>query len=490
MVVVDFPRPAGPVLSGPAGLLVQAVRAVAAQDVLELPAAQAVAECSVLLGQLEALTTVVLARVADVDRRQLHALAGSPTVGTWLGSQQTSLDRGQVALARRLSGLPQVAAELAAQRLSVSTAQRLAAALCKLRRHVDRPDGLIDGQDGQQVVTAVLVDGVRQLICEAHGGLAEDSPLLASVMSQLAGIAGRPTCQLARLEAGFVLLAGHIEPGLLPSGLARLCDAVLPNELERRAEHGHDNRRFTMRRHDDGSGWVIVEGELDLECGELLHTVLAAELAADPDNPADTEKFTELRQDGWSSEQDLPVCDGPRSLRQRRHDALSNGLRRYLDAGISGLKDKITPHLAVSVGIDTLHASPGALPAVAGSGTTLPLSLVRRWWCDSDLTRFVFSLGRKVIETSHTARTLKAHERRAAHLQTGGRCQGAGCHRGPGCRLIPHHADPWAQCHTTSLADTVLLCEQTHHHLHTGHTIRLKDGRWLGPDGWVPGPSG
>lgn len=156
-VVVDFPRSAGPVLSGPAGLLVGAVRAVAAQDVLELPAAQAVAECSVLVGQLEALTTVLLARVADVDRRQLHALAGSPTVGTWLGSQQTSLDRGQLALARRLSGLPQVAAELAAQRLSVTTAQRLAAALCKLRRHVDRPDALIDGQDGQQVVTAVLV---------------------------------------------------------------------------------------------------------------------------------------------------------------------------------------------------------------------------------------------------------------------------------------------------------------------------------------------
>ncbi len=190
-VIVDFPRPAPPVLSGPAESLVQAVRAVAAQDVLDLPAAQAVAECSVLLAQLEALTTVALARVADVDRRQLHVLAGAPTVGTWLGSQQTSLDRGQVALARRLPGLPVVAAELAAQRLSVSTAQRLAAALSKLRRHVDRPDGLIDGQDGQQVVTAVVVDGVRQLICEAHGGLADDSALLASVIAELAQIAGR-----------------------------------------------------------------------------------------------------------------------------------------------------------------------------------------------------------------------------------------------------------------------------------------------------------
>ncbi len=189
---------------------------------------------------------------------------------------------------------------------------------------------------------------------------------------------------------------------------------MLPNELERRAEHGHDNRRFSMRRHDDGSGWVITEGELDVECGELLHTVL--------------------------------------------------------------------------------HASPGALPAVAGSGTTLPISLVRRWWCDSDLTRFVCSLGRKVIETSHTARTLKAHERRAKHLETGGRCQGAGCHRGPGCRLIAHHADPWAQSHTTSLADTVLLCEQTHHHLHAGHTHPaqrrpLARTRRLGPrTQWITGP--
>ncbi|MBW3640617.1 MAG: 13E12 repeat family protein, partial [Actinobacteria bacterium] len=398
--------------------------------------------------------------------------------------------RGQIALARRLPGLPHVAAELAAQRLSVSGAQRLAAALGKLRRHVDRPDGRIDGQDGHQVVTAVVVDGIRQLVCEAHGGLADDSTLLASVSAQLAGIAGRPVSELARLEAAMVLLAQHVEPGLLPSGLARLVDAVLPNELERRAADAHSNRRFSMRRHDDGSGWVIVEGELDLECGELLHTVLQAELTADPDNPTDTQAYAELREQGWTSEQELPVCDGPRSLRQRRHDALRNGLRRYLDAGISGLRDKTAPHLAVTVGIDTLHQAPGALPAVGGSGATLPVSLVSRWSCDSTLTRFVFSLGRKVLETSHSERTLKAHERRAAHLQTGGCCQGAGCTRGPGCRLIPHHGNPWARCHTTSLADTVLLCEQTHHQLHTGHTIRLKDGRWLGPDGWVPGPSG
>ena len=224
--------------------------------------------------------------------------------------------------------------------------------------------------------------------------------------------------------------------------------------------------------------------------GELLFTVLQAELAIDPDNPLDTATFTELRAQGWTAKDDLPVCGGPRSIRQRHHDALGDALRRYLDSGITGLRDKVVPHLNVTVGLDQLAGNPGALPATGASGMSLPRSLVSRWACDSTITRFVLSLGRKVIETSHTARTLKAHERRAKLIETGSRCQAAGCSRGPGHRLTPHHATPWAECGTTSLSDTVLFCEQTHHHLHTGRTIRLKDGRWLGPRGWVNGPDG
>jgi hypothetical protein len=182
---------------------------------------------------------------------------------------------------------------------------------------------------------------------------------------------------------------------------------------------------------------------------------------------------------------DLP---GPRSLRQRRHDALRNGLRRLLDSGLLGLRDKIAPHLAVTVGQDTLHDTPGALPAVAASGVRLPTSLLRTWLCDSNLTRFVLSLGNKVIETSHTERTLKTHERRAKRIETGGRCQGAGCHHPPGTRLIPHHPNPWAATGTTSCNQAVMFCEQTHHHLHTGHTIRLRDGRLLNEHGWVDPP--
>ena len=447
--------------------LVEAVDAVLAQTAVDLPAGQALTDTSVLLGQVERLRGGLLSRIADVDARNLHALDGSPSASSWVAAQQTSLDRGEVALARRLKTLPRLDAAVRDGLVSVGTAERVGRALSQLRRHVDRPDGLIDGQDGDVVIHAVVVDGVRQLVCEALAGLADDDPRLDALVGQLDGIAAEPVSQLARLEAAFLVLAAHVEPGLLPSGLARLVDALLPNELEKRAEDAHSDRGFHLRRKSDGSGWSA-DGDLDLETGELLHTVLQAELDVDPDNPADTAEYEQLRTDGWTAEQDLPTCGGPRSLRQRRHDALRNALRRYLDSGIAGLRDKVAPHLNVTVRLETLHGAPGALPAVAASGARIPRRAVAAWWCDSTLTRLVLSLGSRVLEVSHTARTLKAHERLAKRVETGSSCQGAGCSRGPGHRLIPHHADPWTACGTTSLSDTVLLCEQTHHQLHHG----------------------
>jgi hypothetical protein len=146
--------------------------------------------------------------------------------------------------------------------------------------------------------------------------------------------------------------------------------------------------------------------------------------------------------------------------------------------------------VAVTVGIDLLDGQPGALPAVsATTGARLPASLVRRWLCDSAIARLVLGLGGRVIELSHTGRTLKAHERRAKRIETGGRCQVAGCRAGPGARLVPHHPDAWARTGRTSLADTVLLCDRNHHDLHSGgRTLRLRDGRWLDEHGWTDGP--
>lgn len=470
--------------SAPLRDLVSAVAAVRAQVPVELPGPQAVAEAEVLLEQLEVLRSVVLTRIADVDVRTLHTLADAASTSSWLDAQQTSLTRGEVAFARRLAAFPVLAAAVEDGVLSVAGAGRVAAALVKARPHLDRPDGLVDGQPGEATIAAVVVDGVLTAVCQARAGLEDRDPLVAGLLGRLEAIAGRPSSQLDRLTDGLVVLATSVEPGQLPGALGLLLDALLPDELERRAEQAHDHRGLRLRRKDDGSGWLVTRGDLDLECGELLQTVLDAERAVDPDGPDDTAAWAAARHDGDDGDS---TCAPPRSLDQQRHDALRNGLRRYLDSGIAGLRGKVAPHLSVTVGLDSLHAAPGSLPAVAASGARLPRSLVRRWWCDSAVTRFVLGLGGKVLAASHTGRTLTATERRAKRIETGGGCEVAGCARGPGCRLVPHHPTPFAECGTTSLSDTVLICESNHRDLHVGRRVlRLKDGRRLGPDGWLP----
>jgi hypothetical protein len=341
------------------------------------------------------------------------------------------------------------------------------------------------------VLEGVIVDGVHGLICEARGGMADDDPRVWALKSELTAIAGRPDSALVRLESAFLVLARCVEPDQLASGLARLVDAVLPQQLEDESERAHRDRELNLTRNYGGSGWTV-SGQLDDECGELLHTVLTATAATDDDNPSDTAAWAAQRAHGADVADvlELDGCDAaPRSARQRRHDALRLGLRRLLDSGALGSRDKVAPHIGVTVSLAALHSAPGALPAVGASGNTFPLSLVHRWMCDSAVTRFVLGLGRKVLEASHTERTLKPHERCAKHVETGGQCQGAGCTRGPGHRLVPHHPEPYSISPVTSLRDSVLLCEQTHQDIHVGgKTIRLKDGRYLGPTGWVDGP--
>jgi hypothetical protein len=465
---------------------------VSAVDPVELPGAQALADTRELLALRARLDAVVLRRLGDVETRKLHRLDASPTTTGWVRAQNATVEASTITLARRLAKLPELEEAVRAGTLTPSAASRVGTAIEKLRRHVDRPDGLIDGQAGEAAVAAVVLDGVRSAVCQALGGLADDDPRVVELTAQLSEISCWPTSQLARLEAAFVRLAQHIPATDLPAALGLLVDALLPNELEKRAARGADDAQLTLRPNTDGSGWLL-RGELDLETGELLHTVLTAMQAVDPDNPTDTTAAQQLRDAGWEFGDPFPdgidptgrSWDRPRSRSRRMHDALRLALRAILDSGELGLRDKVAPHIGVTVGLDTLHREPGSTPAAAASGVTLPLSLVKKWWCDSYVTRYVLGLGHRVVESSHTSRTLKPHERRIKHLETGGHCQGAGCCRGPGYPLIPHHVDAWARCGSTSLQETVLFCESDHAALHRGETITLKDGRRLNADGWV-----
>jgi hypothetical protein len=478
--------PLDPSLSVPLAMVVAGLQAMAEQSPADIPGPEALRETQVLLTQLDVLKAIALARVADVETRQLHVLDDSPSTSAWVAEQQTSMPRSDVALARKLQRFPLLADRLEAGGLSMNGGVLIGRALTALRPHVDRPDGLIDGQPGDEVLPAVIVNGITQLVCEAKGGLADDDPRLVRLIEELAAIAAEPVAELRRLEAAFIVLARHVEPGQLKGCLDVLAGALLPNLLAAQAEDAHLNRGIGLRLKENGAGHRLDRADLDLETGELLLTVLMAAMATDPDNAMDTATAEQLRAEGLDPYED--GCVLVRSRPQRMHDALKLALRALLESGALGTRGKHVPQIAITISEPALHDQPGALPARVTSGAIWPAGLVRRMICDSAITRFVLSLGHRVIESSHTDRTLKPHERRIKQLETGGVCQAAGCSKGlhTGHPLTPHHPTPYSVDPVTSLNDTVLLCAVSHHDVHEGgKTIRLKDGRLIGPTGWI-----
>ncbi|HVM28594.1 MAG TPA: DUF222 domain-containing protein [Mycobacteriales bacterium] len=496
------PRPssaagAGPVSAGTdPGLevqaLVAAIDALAAVDPASLPGEVALARSRTLLQQGERLKVLGVQSLADVEKRKLHVLDDAPSMPAWVKSLHVpGVDAAQVTLARRMRGVPQIATELTAGRMSDRTAGLLTRTIGRSRAFLDRPDGLIDGKDGEAALAAVAVDGVLMQIAEQIGG-ADDAQVRLDILRQeLTALNDPAQTQLARWEAALIVFARECDPELLPSGIGLLVDALLPAEHDKRAEQVERERELALIRDSAGTGGTI-KGRVDAELFELLATTLAAAAVTDPAGPDDTRRHAEGRQelgddvdvDEWPVEQPRP-----RSKGQQRHDALKRGLRELLDSGVLGVRGKTAPHIAVIVPLGFLEGLPGALPARTEHGLRLSREQVRRMAGGSLFTRLVLDARNRVVEVSHTQRTSTALERLILKVQGGCTCSGAGCARGPatGHRLIPHHASLFSKTGTTELDDTVLLCELTHdHHLHDQRrNIRLKDGRVLGPDGSV-----
>jgi hypothetical protein len=440
-----------------------------------------------LLLQLAEQEPADLRALSDVEVRQLHTLEGAATASSWVQAQSIpGVDRGDVALARRLHVVPTVSEQLLAGRLSASAAGSVAAAVAKARPFLDRPDGLIDGLPAVPALYGVCVDGICTLLAEQVGGSEPDG-----LRALLEEILESPTTKLAAFEAALVELALRSQAGLLRDALGLLIDALLPAQHDARARRAEKDASFLLSRKSGGSGW-LVNGELSDETGEMLHVVLTAEEAVDPDNRADTDAYRAVADRPELA--DLDPVDWPADLRQprtrgqRQHAALHAGLRRLLGSGELGRREKAYPHIAIVAELDFVQGVPGALPGRAASGARWSRQQVRAALCQGTFTRLVLDAKRRVVDVSHTSRTAKAVERLILQLQWGGRCAVRGCRKGPatGARLVPHHGDLFRDTGTTSLDDSVPLCEPDHHYLHAdGRELQLKDGRWIGPDGWV-----
>jgi hypothetical protein len=379
-----------------------AVRELGTVDATSMPDAQALADGEALLGLEQQLRILNLHRVADVGARGLHELVCFRSTKAWLRRHRPGGDAADAALAKQLREFAVVRAAVDGGAVPLASARKVLLALRRARPHVDRADGLVDEQPGAEVLTAVVRHALA-LVCRSLQGLHDEDPRLAPLLQRAQEILSGPT-QLEVLEAAFTWLAEHLPARLLGGPLDELLMALLPSELEDRAEQGHRRRGLSLTPLEDGTGWHVC-GDLDLECGEQLWVALRAEAARDPRNPADTatwEQGSDQDKDLRSLGADLAGSEHPRSKRQRLHDALSRVLSRHLDSGQGGRAGKVPVQVSVTLTEQTVIGEPGAPPPRVDSGRLVPSSLVRRWWCDAKVTAFVLSRGGKALRARPT----------------------------------------------------------------------------------------
>ncbi len=485
---------------------------------------QALGEAEALLTAQRDLRVLQLARTADVSARALYEHRGFRTVAAWERSVAPDAKASDRSLGRALVALPHLHAAVIEGRVSLAGAGKTATALGKVRRYLDCLDGLVDGLDGEAMVTAVA-GNVLDLICQHHHGLNAADPAQAALLAELQGslqsIVTGGGGQADRIEQVLVLLTTHLPLGALPGALEDIVFAIVPSLLEHREQAAQDRRGLALTPQPDGT-WEL-SATLTPECGEQLFTALAAEARRDPANPLDTLLREQHRHEqteaagldpflhdfdtlpAWE-QQALNSLNGepgaraggigegeallvPRSRTKRLHDALQRLLQRYLSTGLGGTNGKVPVQASAVINARTLEGLPGAPPARGGSGRPLARSLVRRWWCDTHVTTLLLDHGWTPLGIIHTARTLTGTELKAARVQFDNRCAGDGCCPGtpdPLIPLVPHHVIGHAKTGLTSLGETVLCCETLHHDLHTGkRTIRLRNGRLLNEDGYL-----
>ena len=477
--------------------------ALEAVDPRDLPVAQALVDAQAALREEQRLHVLNLRRTGDVKARGLHELAGYRSASTWLRYHRPDGDPCDMALAEALHGLPVLREAVESGVVPLASAKKVARALLQVSPHLDRADGTIDGQPGAEVLEAV-VGHVTTLVCRDLLGLQADDPRLAALIARARDVLDAGSSQAATMEAALTWLAEELPARRLAAPLDELVCALLPSVLDEREADAHAWRSLTLTPRRDGKGFRL-EGDLDLETGEMVWVALRAKVQRDPDNPDDTAAWAAAREAaGEEAREQVADAHGlglqhlpapgdvpgelPRARRQRLHDALKLLLQRYLQADLAGTVGKNPVHINVTLPEASLTGRPGAAPARTGSGRIVPSRVVRRWWCDASVTGFVLGLGGKALRVIHSQRTITGIERKALDLEGGGVCAGDGC-----CsprpdlfvRLIPHHVLGWAENLFTSLDETLMVCEGLHHALHDGHVVKLRDGRYLCETGFL-----
>jgi hypothetical protein len=202
--------------------------------------------------------------------------------------------------------------------------------------------------------------------------------------------------------------------------------------------------RVHLSRTLDGTG--VLDGTLTPEGHALVKTALRVAQSPDLDGE--------------------PV----RTPAQRRHDALVDLCRWFLDHQHTQSGGRHRPHLNVIVDLDDLHTTRGGHII---DGPTLDGPTIARLGCDSVLHRVLTTGRSSILDYGTSTRTIPVNLWNALLVRDHG-CRWPDCDRPSGwCQA--HHLVWFTHGGPTALDNLVLLCSRHHHRLHQpGWHAKLK----------------
>lgn len=504
--------------------------AVLAQSPQSLSPAAALARATALLAVGERLTAPVAQAVADVDARESYRLAPAGSTRGWLRGLPVG-DHAQLARGRMLRRYPNVDEAVRAGRLGSWAADVVGELLDSAPERTDEPS-----------LVGLLENGVPQALLSWTGGSHRDGSI-GDTEQQRRHAAVREAVDLGlqdtasppaqRLEAAFVLTAECLPQRRLRGVLQWLLDALQPEALgdEEETARAEQSWRLVKKRFLPGSR---LEVDLSDEDAELVRAELTARTdEARAAREAAVRAATSSAADGLQPDHtttdtggadpldvgaagsgtpfldpdiernhpfdrilddrgDTPVEGDPAAGDdQDLHDALIELLR---DAAAARAARLARPPQADVVVVCTLAALEGRAGAPPGTLVTAdrerPLSTeaLLRLACDGKLSAVLLDAAGTPIGASSSRRHATEREPRALTAQWGLYCATNGCGRR---WTVPHHVEPFWLSGETVLKHLVGICDCCHHDVHDGQKVlRLRDGRLIGPLGWITSPPG
>jgi hypothetical protein len=237
-----------------------------------------------------------------------------------------------------------------------------------------------------------------------------------------------------------------VRTGLSLRGTGRAMAVWKAHATAEGREPEHADRAVHLSAGLDGTG--ILDGTLTPEVYALVATAL---------------RLAETDADG----------EPARTPAQRRHDALGEVCRGFLDLQQTRPGGRHRPHLNIVVDLDDLVTGGGGQVI---DGPRLDGVTIARLLCDSVLHRVVMAGRSSILDYGMSTRTIPVNLWNALVVRDEG-CRWPGCDRPPAwCQA--HHVQWFSAGGTTSIDNLALLCTRHHHRLHQpGWDAKLK------PDG-------